>query len=65
MRSTLMGTFGLLMMAACSSAPAPPVPSFGSPESAAAYLVLQPRERGETRTVILNIPPGVDMAAAF
>jgi hypothetical protein len=64
MRSTPISAFGLLMMAACSSAPAAPAPSFGSPESAAAYLVLRPRERDETRTVILNIPPGVDMAAA-
>ena len=51
------------MTAVCSSAPAAPAPSFGSPESAAAYLVLRPRERDETRTVILNIPPGVAMAA--
>jgi hypothetical protein len=64
MRSALICTFGLLMTPACSSAPASPVPSFGSPESAAAYLVLRPRERDETRTVILNIPPDVDMAAA-
>jgi hypothetical protein len=40
------------------------MPSFGSPESAAAYLVLRPREHDETRTVILNIPPDVGMAAA-
>jgi hypothetical protein len=39
------------------------VPSLGSPESAA-YLVLRARGREETRTVILNIPPAVDMAAA-
>jgi hypothetical protein len=63
MRSALICTFRLLTTAACSSAPAAPVPSFGSPESAAAYLVLRPRARDETRTVILNIPPGVDMAA--
>jgi hypothetical protein len=64
MRSALIRTFGLLMTAACSSAPAAPVPVFGSPESAAAYLVLRARGRKETRTVILNIPPAVDMAAA-
>jgi transposase len=64
MRSPLIRRLGLLMTAACSGAPAAPVPSFGSPESAAAYLVLRPRERDETRTVILNIPPDVDMAAA-
>jgi hypothetical protein len=64
MRSAVMRTFGLLATAACSTTPAAPVPSFGSPESAAAYLVLRPRARDETRTVILNIPPDVDMAAA-
>jgi hypothetical protein len=59
MRSAPICSFGLLVTAACSSAPAAPAPSFGSPESAAAYLVLRPRERDETRMVILNIPPDV------
>jgi hypothetical protein len=64
MRSTLICTLGLLATTACWTTPAAPVPSFGSPESAAAYRVLRPRAREETRTVILNIPPDVDMAAA-
>jgi hypothetical protein len=64
MRSALSRTVGLLVTAACSTPPAAPLPSFGSPESAAAYLVLRPRARDETRRVILNIPPDVDMATA-
>jgi hypothetical protein len=64
MRSALICTVGLLVTGACSTPPAAPVPSFGSPESAAAYLVLRPRARDATRRVILNIPPDVDMATA-
>jgi hypothetical protein len=54
---------GLLLATGCSTGPASPAPGFGSPESAAAYLVLRPRERKESRTVILNVPPGVDVSA--
>jgi hypothetical protein len=63
MRSALFCRLGLLLTAACSTPPAAPAPSFGSPESAAAYVVLRPRARDETRTIILNVPPDVDMAA--
>jgi hypothetical protein len=64
MRSALFCSLGYLVMVACSTGPASPAPSFGSPESAAAYLVLQPREREELGTVILNIPPGVGLSTA-
>ena len=64
MRSALICTVGLLVTAACSTAPAAPAPTFGSPESAAAYMVLRPRAREETRMVIVNVPPDVNMTAA-
>src|SRR4051794_21161782 len=54
---------GFLPATGCSTGPASPAPSFGSPESAAAYLVLRSRQREESRTVILNVPPGVDVSA--